>query len=369
MISAQNIKLDNLIQELLYNEDCIIVPGFGAFVCNYQPAVIEENQKLILPPSKSISFNSQLIKNDGFLASKISEIFEVSYEDGNQIIASIVSDWNASLTHKKFLELDGVGSFRQNEFGKLLFNQFSEVNLLTDSFGLSPLPIELVKSVKKPAIVKELHANSKSYKTAFKYVAAASLLLPFIFGVFWMTINFNDYKNQIVGLDVFSFSEKNDTIESNTIDYSISKQNEIKTEQEVDAFFDEKEMVEAVEVIEVNKVSEATKNTVEQPLINTEAIAETKAAQEIPKETKSEVIVNSTQYKYAIIGGCFGSEENALNFQTELKNKGFESQIVGQSNSGLYQVAYSTHNSRVDALQALAKIRVDSTQKGWVLKR
>lgn len=387
MILAQNIKLDILIQELLFNEDCIVVPGFGAFICNYQPAVIEQNQKLILPPSKSISFNSQLIKNDGYLASKLSEIFEITYEESNLVIDSIVNLWNQELSNKRFLELEGVGSFRKNEFDKLLFNQFTEINLLTNAYGLLPLSISPVKTVKKRAIVKELNSTPTSYKTAFKYVAAASLLLPFIFGVVWLSFNFTDYKNQIVGLELFSLSsEETDQKQNNTVDYKISQIKSVKTESDVDSFFDEIEneqseikedvkegVIEDNPSINLSKIVDE-KNNDNNKLDNVSSIAKENehsnvANTEIKISNKTEEKLSNESFKYAVIGGCFSSEENANNYYEDLLNKGYDAKIVGKSNSGLFQVAYSTHNSRVEALQSLAKIRVDTTQKGWILRK
>lgn len=383
MILAQNIKLDALVQELLYNEDCIIIPGFGAFVCNYQSAVIEQNHKLILPPSKSISFNSQLIKNDGYLASKLSEIFEVSYDESNQLIENIVATWKEELSNKRFLELEGIGSFRKNEFDKLLFNQFTELNLLTNAYGLLPLSISPVKTVKKRAIVKELNNTPNSYKTAFKYVAAASLLLPFIFGVVWLTYNFTDYKNQIVGLELFSLStEETDQKQNNTVDYNISQIKSVKTESDVDNFFDEKENEQPEikeDVIEDNQsinISEVVDEKIDitNELDDVTSISKEKEHTKVVNPgikitNKGEEKLSNESFKYAVIGGCFSSEENANNYYEDLLNKGYDAKIVGKSNSGLFQVAYSTHNSRVDALQSLAKIRVDTTQKGWILRK
>ncbi|MBA3284223.1 MAG: SPOR domain-containing protein, partial [Nitrosopumilus sp.] len=59
------MKIDQHISQLLYHHDCVIVPGFGGFVTNSQPARIHPVQHQFYPPSKSLGFNIHLRRNDG----------------------------------------------------------------------------------------------------------------------------------------------------------------------------------------------------------------------------------------------------------------------------------------------------------------
>ena len=60
--------IDNYICELLYDHDCVIIPGLGGFIANFEPARIIRKQHTIMPPSKKIAFNGKLKNNDGLLA-------------------------------------------------------------------------------------------------------------------------------------------------------------------------------------------------------------------------------------------------------------------------------------------------------------
>ena len=48
--------LEHYISDLLYIEDCIIIPDFGGFIVNDKSATINEKSGEITPPSKTILF-------------------------------------------------------------------------------------------------------------------------------------------------------------------------------------------------------------------------------------------------------------------------------------------------------------------------
>ena len=71
------MSISKHINELLYNHNCVIVPGFGAFLTKNIAA--SRNNDVFSPPKKTIAFNGMLKENDGLLANKISATDGVSY--------------------------------------------------------------------------------------------------------------------------------------------------------------------------------------------------------------------------------------------------------------------------------------------------
>ena len=55
------------LRELLFVQECVIIPGFGGFLTKYKSADIDYLNYTITPPTKSISFNRQLRNDDGLL--------------------------------------------------------------------------------------------------------------------------------------------------------------------------------------------------------------------------------------------------------------------------------------------------------------
>ena len=66
---TQNIP--KYIKHLLYNHECVIVSGLGAFIAHNESSIIDEKKNYFSPNKKSISFNSEIKKNDGLLAKKL----------------------------------------------------------------------------------------------------------------------------------------------------------------------------------------------------------------------------------------------------------------------------------------------------------
>ena len=73
-------KFIEYISDLLFLHDCVIIPDFGGFICNYKSAYIDDESGLICPPSKDILFNRNLTHNDGLLVSWIAGKENISYE-------------------------------------------------------------------------------------------------------------------------------------------------------------------------------------------------------------------------------------------------------------------------------------------------
>ena len=65
------MNFENHISELLYRHQCVVVPGFGAFLTEETSAKIDQNNNVFYAPKKLISFNANLRNNDGLLANKI----------------------------------------------------------------------------------------------------------------------------------------------------------------------------------------------------------------------------------------------------------------------------------------------------------
>lgn len=80
------------IVELLHNNDCVILPGFGAFVLKKKSASIIQNK--FIPPSKNVSFNSMLKENDGLLVKYISETRKTSYKKALNLVEKEVEAFN-----------------------------------------------------------------------------------------------------------------------------------------------------------------------------------------------------------------------------------------------------------------------------------
>jgi nucleoid DNA-binding protein len=124
------------IRELLFSHDCVIVPGFGGFIGNYNPARIDKSTSTFYPPVKQISFNRNLSHNDGLLVGRISESAKVNYGDARNLVEEYVASLKKKLEKGEKIVFDNIGSFINNQEGNIQFEPDTSVNYHLDSFGL-----------------------------------------------------------------------------------------------------------------------------------------------------------------------------------------------------------------------------------------
>ena len=102
------------IEELLYLHDCVIVPGFGGFICDYTSASINEKTGTIVPPSKKVMFNKHLKQNDGLLIDWITRKEQIDYEKAQRRLALFCEEIKVRLNQKQKVDFGAIG----NLFGR-----------------------------------------------------------------------------------------------------------------------------------------------------------------------------------------------------------------------------------------------------------
>ncbi|NJN50215.1 MAG: hypothetical protein HC798_03315, partial [Polaribacter sp.] len=130
------MEIEKYISELLYRYDCVIIPDFGGFVTNKIAAKLDVENHSIYPPTKQLSFNSNLKHNDGLLANYIATSENISYEKANLTISLSVIQWQKAL-RKSDLALENLGVFSLNNHQLIQFEPRTSINYLTSSFGFS----------------------------------------------------------------------------------------------------------------------------------------------------------------------------------------------------------------------------------------
>jgi nucleoid DNA-binding protein/PHD/YefM family antitoxin component YafN of YafNO toxin-antitoxin module len=348
-------KTDKYISELLYNHDCVIIPGFGGFIGNYSPAKINTTQHVFTPPHKHIVFNINLKNNDGLLANCIASSENINYTEALSSIDKYVFQLNDSLKKGEKVKVDTVGTLFLNEAKTIQFNP-SSTNFLIDSFGLSEFVAPAVKQEKiSKRIEKSITTDTVKVvnfqeaavsKRKINYTKVVSIAASFIIvvGLLWISLK-TDFVQHINYANLNPFvnqHKKTDTII-------------IHTQAE-----------------ENNDFAPAT----EEPLIeNTTTSAETSDAitAVIPEAVKPDSLLVALSYKqpvdmrYHIVTGCFQIEDNAKKFVETLSSQHIESAIIGKNNSDLYIVSSGDYTSYKQAIEALRSIQA-SQPSAWLYK-
>lgn len=300
------------IHDLLYRYDCVILPGFGAFITQRQSARILPEAKQFYPPQKTVSFNSQLTKNDGLLANHLAEVENISYKAAIEKLTLYVEDLTNLLDNNRSIELTSVGTFYLSEEDKLQFEPINN-NYLKEAFGLD--------ACRAPEVVRE-----KSRKFADASEKNTSLDITPQKGSSKRYLKYAAVGLLAIGLTGFTGM--------NFYSYQVSEHN-LSEQQKA-----------ASEI--GNQIQQAT-FVIENPLPS--------------------VILNISKQpgKYHVVAGAFRIEENADKRVEELKKEGFKARKIGANQYGLHQVVYSSYEGRLDALRALRSVKKTSNSGAWLL--
>ena len=305
------MNISSHIQDLLYRYECVVLPGFGAFLSQKQSAYIDENSQEFFPPNKVISFNRQLIKNDGLLANYIAEVEAVKYHTANNMIQEFVYDLENSLQNDAKAELANIGKFYLDAEDKLQFEPVSEINFLIQSFGLASYQATPVQREVYKKQVEELEEKTpllftpERRKSSFLKYAAIGIIALGISG--------------FAGLNIYS---------SQVSKHNIAEQQEAENQLQ-------------------QQIQQAT-FVIDNPL---------------PAVTFE---VEKQSGNYHIVAGAFRVEENAHKKVDELRADGFKARYIGANKYGLHQVVYSSHQSRRDAINKLYEVK-RTNEAAWLL--
>ena len=133
------------IHNLLFEHDCVVVPGLGAFLVQRVPAAFDSQRHIMLPPRKDVVFNSQIQRTDGLLADFIASEEKVSFDDASARIDSFVSDTLRNVNQGGAVLLPDFGAFHLSG-GVVVFEPVSGLNLLADSYGLTSVSAQEISA-------------------------------------------------------------------------------------------------------------------------------------------------------------------------------------------------------------------------------
>lgn len=189
------MKISTYIFELLQSHDCVIVPNFGAFVARNISAKISSDGSRIFPPNKEISFNKNVVKNDGLLHNAISSNENISYEGAEQKITNWVTRINKKLEKQRYIEIKNIGSISL-ENSKYIFAPNQNSIFLKSSYGFN--------SIDSSHIIR----HQKNINNAYLKYAAVFIIFLSLTGLF--TKSYFDNVNEF---NKASYAEANQEIE------------------------------------------------------------------------------------------------------------------------------------------------------------
>lgn len=349
------MALETYISELLYKHDCVIIPALGGFVANYQPAKINDIQNTFYPPSKSISFNKNLINNDGLLANHIAQKEKISYPIACKRVEQEVANINVCLKNKTRVLLKDIGTLFLDDENRLQFEPAENINFLLNAYGLTVFQKQPIKrATLEEKITKEFKDRTaplvvvkEEKKSSKKWMVAAAITIPLAFFAIWIPSKY-DLGSEINYANLNPFNPDAKAVyepNSNRLKESFKGENEESIKDKI-AQAGINELYLEIKIDESDYVVR----------LNEKAVAEAESTY---------VATSKKELNYHIVGGCFSSKVNAKKLVRRLKKEGFEAGIIGKR-KGLWTVTYSSFYTRKEAVQFLSEAKAHN-DKAWVL--
>ena len=148
------IQIQRHIEILLLSHDCVIVPGFGGFIAHHVDARYDEDDRLWLPPYRTLGFNPQLTLNDSLLVQSYVEAYDMSYPDALRQIEAEVEELKGILHTEGEYEMDGVGTLSVNIEGNVEFEPCEAGILSPEVYGLSDFNFKRLKDADSKEVVQ-----------------------------------------------------------------------------------------------------------------------------------------------------------------------------------------------------------------------
>lgn len=134
-------KFIDYISDLLFLHDCVIIPDFGGFICNYKSAYIDAESGVICPPGKDILFNRNLTHNDGLLVNWIADKENISYDKASKQLTLFCEDLKIRLNQKQRVAFGDIGVFFTDRRFNIIFEP-GKNNFFSEAFGMEAIAME-----------------------------------------------------------------------------------------------------------------------------------------------------------------------------------------------------------------------------------
>ena len=130
------ISMIEHIEYLMLSNDCVVVPGFGAFIAQYTSSNNCAQNSTFTSPKRSISFNASINHNDGLLANSIAKKALIPYAEALKQIEKSTTICRQALSDGSEVPFGRLGFFISNAEGHIEFIPFHHELANDYFFGL-----------------------------------------------------------------------------------------------------------------------------------------------------------------------------------------------------------------------------------------
>ena len=323
----------------MLSNDCVIIPGLGGFMTHHVEAHYDADDRIFLPPLRTLGFNPQLKLNDSLLIQSYIEAYDISYPEAQRRVEAEVAELRQHLETEGHYELNDIGDLHLNAEGRLEFEP-CEAGILTptlyglNSFEMLPLQSKVAEAEAETSI-KDEETEATEEKSKREHT---------------ITIKMSWFRNAVaVAAAIVAFMLIGTPVGNSQLSETYVQQS---------AFVPLSSVTKAV-VAEPAEAQEASNE--QAPNEQAEETAETTI-----EETK---VAEEVAPYFQLVLASLVTQHNAEIYIDQMKTAGFDEVSLYQTPKML-RVVYGNYASETDAYNALRQLRSQSRQfaEAWVLK-
>lgn len=187
------IDLSSHIEFLLLRHDCVVVPGFGAFLVHESPAFYDDAAGLFMPPSRSLGFNPAVNHNDGLLIESVARKEGIGLEAALQNVQCEVSAFRHQLSEARELPIGSLGMISiGSEPDALLFEPATDSSVSLRFSGLQSVNLRPLVETRIESVPEQIEEDDKRRPSLFTLplrIAASVISLLVLCGILYSTTN------------------------------------------------------------------------------------------------------------------------------------------------------------------------------------
>lgn len=393
------------VRELLYEQDCVVIPDFGGFIAHFLSAGFQTTNGGFQPPKKRIAFNEVLKFDDGLLSNYIAYRQQLTRSQSLELIALFVREIKDTLATKNNYYFEHVGIFTLNKEGKLLFEPSDNTNFFAEGYGLAtlflhPSEVQQVEALQAIPVVEaelpenqeivthdEVHESSEAPipfvlsdieteesqvitlpQRSFPWWLAACVAFLVLCGVSLFLfkpdatrqVSLSSF-NPLLGL-VEKWGQSNTTVSINK--FPVQSNSQAYTDSVVKTLFYPKS-----NSLFANPVQQGDNSFNTNEKYQKDDTTFVVKQEEVITQEKSNTL-NQSKTRYWVIGGAFGSRKNANKFKRQLEEYGYRNVMVLPPANGeyLFKVASNGFQSFSRASQASQELSQLLGEEAWVMR-
>ncbi|MBO7067309.1 MAG: SPOR domain-containing protein [Bacteroidaceae bacterium] len=331
------INLSRHIEYQLLYHDTVVVPQLGTFKATYVPSKWVEEEEILLPPYRALTFTQEVDETDTRFVETISASYQISTEEAYIVTLEFTENIQQELAEYGSSELGSIGEFIKEEAtNKIQFIPcqagvaspslygLDAIHVCPSKEDVSPTPKQENKKMSVNADAKNITISINKRLLHYAAAVAASIVLFFAFST---PVSENILtKQQVTRSELF--------FPTNLI--ALPQAKSIQSDENNEA-------------------------TVSEKVIEEESNYETTAGNQLSEETNSKP-------KFSIILCCGITMQNAESYCQNLNERGIKAVV---DNSGKFiRVLIPGYTSKEDALTEIRSLRSKSREfsKAWIME-